>query len=57
VDDIAKWSEQDVEVLLQRAREKFPDAWPRIISDNGPRPPKRRCPTARDFKQFTGCAA
>jgi len=26
----------DVEIILQRAREKFPEAHPRIISDNGP---------------------
>ena len=26
--------ESDVEIILQRAREKFPDAKPRIISDN-----------------------
>ena len=39
-------TEQDVEILLQRAREKFPDARPRIISDNGPQF------IARDFKQF-----
>jgi len=38
--------EVDVEIVLQRAREKFPDATPRIISDNGP-------PfIARDFKEF-----
>lgn len=36
----------DVEVLLQRAKEKFPDARPRIISDNGPQF------IARDFKEF-----
>ena len=28
--------ESDVEIILQRAHEKFPDATPRIISDNGP---------------------
>jgi putative transposase len=28
--------EQDVELVLQRARELFPDTKPRIISDNGP---------------------
>jgi transposase InsO family protein len=28
--------EIDIEIILQRAREKFPDASPRIISDNGP---------------------
>ena len=39
-------TEQDVEILLQRAREQFPDARPRIISDNGPQF------IARDFKQF-----
>jgi len=38
--------ESDVEIILQRAREKFPDAAPRIISDNGPQF------IARDFKDF-----
>jgi putative transposase len=28
--------EQDVEIILQRARERFPEAHSRIISDNGP---------------------
>ena len=38
--------EADVEIILQRARELFPDARPRIISDNGPQF------IARDFKEF-----
>jgi len=39
-------TEADVEIVLQRAREAFPAARPRIISDNGP-------PfIARDFKAF-----
>jgi putative transposase len=38
--------ESDVEIILQRAREKFPDATPRIISDNGPQF------IAGDFKDF-----
>lgn len=38
--------ELDVEVILQRAREKYPDANPRIITDNGPQF------IARDFKEF-----
>jgi putative transposase len=38
--------ESDVEVVLQRAREKFPDAHPRIITDNGPQF------IAKDFKEF-----
>lgn len=38
--------EADVEVILQRAREKHPEAKPRIISDNGPQF------IARDFKEF-----
>jgi len=38
--------EADVELILQRAREKHPDAKPRIISDNGPQF------IARDFKEF-----
>ena len=49
---IVDWSlresmrEPDVEVLLQRAKEKFPEAKPRIISDNGPQF------IAKDFKEF-----
>jgi transposase InsO family protein len=39
-------TEKDVEIILQRAKEKFPDARPRIISDNGPQF------IARDFKEF-----
>ena len=38
--------ESDVEIVLQRAREKFPLAAPRIISDNGPQF------VAKDFKEF-----
>jgi transposase InsO family protein len=29
-------TEADVEIILQAAREKYPEARPRIISDNGP---------------------
>jgi transposase InsO family protein len=39
-------TEADVEIILQRARELFPQARPRIISDNGPQF------IARDFKEF-----
>ena len=39
-------TEQDVETIIQRAREKFPDAAPRIISDNGPQY------ISKDFKSF-----
>ncbi len=39
-------TEQQVEIVLQRAREQFPEARPRIISDNGPQF------IAKDFKQF-----
>jgi len=38
--------ESDVEIILQRAREKFPDAKPQVISDNGPQF------IAKDFKEF-----
>lgn len=38
--------ESDVEIILQRAREKFPDAKPRIISDNGPQF------ISKDFKEY-----
>ena len=38
--------EADAEIVLQKAREKYPQARPRIISDNGPQF------IARDFKEF-----
>jgi transposase InsO family protein len=39
-------TEQDVEIILQRAHERYPLARPRIISDNGPQF------IAKDFKEF-----
>ena len=39
-------TEADVEIILQRGREKFPDAKPRMISDNGPQF------ISKDFKAF-----
>jgi putative transposase len=39
-------TESDVEIILQCAKEKFPDAQPRIISDNGPQF------VSKDFKEF-----
>jgi len=39
-------TEGQIEIILQNAREKFPDVRPRIISDNGPQF------IAKDFKQF-----
>ena len=39
-------TEADVEIIVQRAREKFPGVSPRIISDNGPQF------MAKDFKEF-----
>lgn len=38
--------EADVEIILERAKETYPEARPRIISDNGPQF------IARDFKEF-----
>jgi len=38
--------ESDVETIVQRARERYPEARPRIISDNGPQF------IAKDFKVF-----
>ena len=38
--------EADVEIVIERAKEKHPNARPRIISDNGPQF------LARDFKTF-----
>ncbi len=39
-------TECDVEIVLQRARERYPDVTPRIISDNGPQF------IAKDFKEY-----
>ena len=39
-------TEAQIEIILERAKEKFPAARPRIISDNGPQF------IARDFKEF-----
>lgn len=39
-------TEADVEVILQRAKELFPEACPRLITDNGPQF------IAKDFKEF-----
>jgi putative transposase len=41
-----KMEETDVETIIQRAREAYPNAKPRIISDNGPQF------IAKDFKEF-----
>jgi putative transposase len=42
----ASMKEADIEILLQRAREKYPPAAPQVISDNGPQF------IAKDFKEF-----
>ena len=39
-------TEGEIEIILERGKEKFPDARPRIISDNGPQF------IAKDFKEF-----
>ena len=39
-------TERDVEIIVQRAKERFSEARPRIISDNGPQF------IAKDFKEF-----
>ena len=41
-----KMEEVDVETIVQRAREKYPEVSPRIITDNGPQF------VAKEFKQF-----
>lgn len=41
-----KMEESDIEIILQAAKEKYPTARPRIISDNGPQF------IAKDFKEF-----
>jgi len=42
----ASMTEADVEVVLQRARERYPEVRPRIISDNGPQF------IAKSFKEY-----
>ena len=42
----ASMKESEVEIILQRAKEKYPETQPRIISDNGPQF------LAKDFKEF-----
>jgi transposase InsO family protein len=42
----AAMKESDVEIVLQKGREKYPGAAPRIISDNGPQF------IAKDFKEY-----
>ena len=39
-------TEEDVEIIIQRAKEQYPEVRPRIISDNGPQF------IAKDFKTF-----
>src|SRR5712672_435783 len=39
-------SEADIEIILERAKKRYPEAKPRIISDNGPQF------IAKDFKEF-----
>ena len=39
-------TEADIEITLERAKERYPGAKPRIISDNGPQF------IAKDFKEF-----
>jgi hypothetical protein len=39
-------TEADIEIIMQGAKEKYPEARPRIISDNGPQF------IAKDFKEF-----
>ena len=41
-----RMTESDVETIVQRGKEKYPNARPRIISDNGPQF------IAKDFKEF-----
>jgi putative transposase len=39
-------TEADIEIILERAKDRYPEARPRIISDNGPQF------IAKDFKEF-----
>jgi putative transposase len=39
-------TEADVEIILERAKQRYPGVRPRVISDNGPQF------VAKDFKEF-----
>src|SRR5215469_5983706 len=39
-------TETDIEIILERAKERYPGVKPRVISDNGPQF------IAKDFKEF-----
>ena len=39
-------TEADIEIILERAKERYPGVRPRVISDNGPQF------IAKDFKEF-----
>ena len=39
-------TEADIEIILERAKERYPGVKPRVISDNGPQF------IAKDFKEF-----
>ena len=41
-----RMKEGDIEIIMERAKEKYPEARPRIISDNGPQF------ISRDFKEY-----
>jgi len=45
-------TEMDVEIVLQKAHEQFPEASPRVISDNGPQFIASDVPVRNDFKEF-----
>jgi putative transposase len=45
-DLLASMTEAEIEIILQKAKERYPDARPRIISDNGPQF------IAKDLKEF-----
>ncbi len=43
-------TEAEVEIILQRAREQFPQVAPRVISDNGPHTLDRRACVGKDAR-------
>jgi len=49
-------TEADIEIILQAAKEKYPEARPRIISDNGPqnRTEKSNVGTSRSKESASG---
>jgi len=53
----ASMKEQEVECILERAKELYPEARPRIISDNGPSSWPRTSKSSSEYRACRTCAS